>query len=744
MHSLSTTVSQAFLDRRQYVVPSYQRNYVWTKEDQWEPLWDDVLEVTRRVLENDANQLPHFLGTIITKPLPPRESRLELWSIVDGQQRLTTIQLLIAAVHRVFTKLELHDYASMLRGYLYNTPSFVQECHENYKIRHKSRDYRGFAAAIKLSSAESTKVPVDPALNQQLFDCYEHFRKAVYKWLKGHSDKPLSGRAEALTKAIMDKLHFVELRLDHENSHSIFEALNARGEPLSEWEKTKNYMLSIAVREDDPDGDLSYTEHLEQYDSDPYWNEIVSAPRFTGKRIDFFLFFFAQIETPRRRQKTSGESELRTLQRRRLYRDFRYVGEHLYRRNQKELDGLLRRLKRYAGIYKEIDRKDKKRFSEYALLVMRRRETLNLASLIPVFMVLVERLGYDEDLDQSLRVIDSYLMRRVAFKANYSGFDDVAFGWVQALRDAPQGDTTAVLIELFEKATSANRWPSDEEITLHLRDANMYRGVSSARIQLLLRGVAQEMHEEREQHLTMSFSPEMTLTVEHVAPVSWEKHWKEDLQFGDSDEDRHRLNSIVHHIGNLTIVTKAMNSNLLNNAWSYKADLLDRDNLEMNSRLLGDMKGSIWNEEEIKRRSKIIAEYVNRIWPHSAVLREELGIASPSDIIPDPVSGISSLMAEKLVDSVVETGVEDGWANTNQLNRARRNGRYGRYLQLGGGGHWKVVWFGVSARSRQLVLDSWDSTDASDYFIEVPDDVDFDDALDSVTSEVREYAAMLD
>ena len=63
MDTRRTTVSQAFPERIQYVVPSYQRNYIWTKEDQWEPLWDDVLEVTRRVLGNESNQEPHFLGT---------------------------------------------------------------------------------------------------------------------------------------------------------------------------------------------------------------------------------------------------------------------------------------------------------------------------------------------------------------------------------------------------------------------------------------------------------------------------------------------------------------------------------------------------------------------------------------------------------------------------------------------------------------------------------------------------------
>ena len=248
----------------------------------------------------------------------------------------------------------------------------------------------------------------------------------------------------------MDKLQFVDIRLERENSHAIFEALNARGEPLTEWEKTKNYILSISVSEDDPDGDRAYMDHLERYDSDAYWDQIVSVPRFSGKRIDLFLFFFAQIELPRRRQAVSGHTDLQTLQRNRLYREFRYVGEHLYRKSTEKLLGLLDRLGRFAEIYRRIDQKDREQFSDYARLVMQRRETLNLASLIPVFMILVERLGCGEDLDQALRIVDSYLMRRVALKANYSGFDDVAFGYVQAVRDAPPGDVVTALIDQFE------------------------------------------------------------------------------------------------------------------------------------------------------------------------------------------------------------------------------------------------------------------------------------------------------
>ena len=96
--------------------------------------------------------------------------------------------------------------------------------------------------------------------------------------------------AEAFNKAVLKKLVVADIQLSRgQNSHAIFEALNARGKPLTEWEKTKNYILSVAVSKDDPDGDRTYGEHLERYDADPYWKG----------RIDTFLLYFAWLEVPR-------------------------------------------------------------------------------------------------------------------------------------------------------------------------------------------------------------------------------------------------------------------------------------------------------------------------------------------------------------------------------------------------------------------------------------------------------------
>lgn len=727
---------QAFPPSKQYLIPSYQRNYVWTKRDHWEPLWEDVKELSRQEVAAEETE-PHFLGTIITKEIGT-VGFINSWWVVDGQQRLTTLQLLIAAARAAFTERELAQSADILSDLLVNADKFTDVESDKYKIKHKSSDYAGFAAIIDaaLSSTAGT------AGESRLHACYAYFLKTITEWLNSFSPGQLKSRARALTNAIRQKLQVVDIRLDDkENSHAIFEALNARGEPLTEWEKTKNYILSVAVtvREDDPDGDRTYREHLEPYDAECYWNETVRIPRFSGKRIDLFLFYFTQLELPRLRREVSGETEVRPLQRGRLYREFRYVGEHRYRRDKAELLDMLERLGRYANIFRMIDQRTG--FSDYAQEVMRRREVLVLGSLVPVLMELVAKLGYGEELDQALRIFDSYLMRRVALKAQYSGFDDIAFNHVQALRGAPAERICSVLIEQFLKSSGSTRWPSDEEIILHLLEGDMYNGISSVRLRLLMGAIAAHMHGERDRELGMDFTLKPNVTVEHVAPQSWERHWQQDLAFENSEEDRIRLSRLIHQMGNLTLVTQAINPKLGSRPWDYKVKLLKMDNLEMNRRLLSDMEGGTWNESEIKRRSKQLADYVIKIWPHADALCSELDITPKEGNDSNATSGIPPVTARRLVDAVTDYGVQGNWLDTKGLNRRSREGCYGRYLRIGRRGRWQVAWFGVCKSHHGLLLDysASEGRDEHQQVILLTDD-DFYEMLQAATEQVREIA----
>ena len=98
MKSETITIQNIFQDRRQYCVPFYQRAYVWTLRDQWEQLWDDIRDKAE-VRCNKGKVTPHFLGAVVLDP-QPREglTGVDVLHIIDGQQRLTTLQFVLGSV----------------------------------------------------------------------------------------------------------------------------------------------------------------------------------------------------------------------------------------------------------------------------------------------------------------------------------------------------------------------------------------------------------------------------------------------------------------------------------------------------------------------------------------------------------------------------------------------------------------------------------------------------------------------
>ena len=634
MDTLITTMNLTFPPLKQWVVPSYQRNYVWTEDGQWKPLWEDLMALTERVRDADsagADAEPHFLGTIISKYSPgyKRGGVINYWSVVDGQQRLTTVQLLLAAARATFIQQSLDQPASMLSGVLAEAEQFVGDTGIPYKIIHKrsktyeESDYALFQAMID----SSLSVPDEGAMaGSPLGECYNYFRGRVDAWLRSLSEDDRGDYATAFNKAVLQKLVVADIQLSQgQNSHAIFEALNARGKRLTEWEKTKNYILSLAVSKDDPDGDLTYREHLERYDADPYWRG----------RIDTLLLYFAWLEVPRARREVSGGEtpQAEQPQANRLYREFRYVGEHLYRGNRARFERMLHELRHYADLYRRIDEAteaDSQGFSGDALKVMRRRHILRLSSLVPVLMILVDKLG--SDVDRVLRIVDSYLMRRIAVKGRYRDFDSVAFSLVQAIRDSDKASIPSVVLSRLRAIRGWNWWPRNEEVTTHFRNGDMYNGISSARLQLLLGEIAEKMH-TKNPYRSDDFKLG-TVTVEHIAPQTWKPHWSKVFDFDGSDEDAGRISGLVHRIGNLTLVS--YNPPLSNKAWPEKKELLEQDGLELNRRLLDDIEshdqedGSVWNETEIDRRSFQLAVYVNGLWPDAEAFALELGIALPA------------------------------------------------------------------------------------------------------------------
>jgi len=159
MEVSKVTPSKLFRKTVRYEVPAFQRRYVWEQEKQWEPLWEDVKALAVRHIKDGAEIEPHFLGTIITKVIDTDDGHVSRSWVVDGQQRLTTLQVLLAAARAAFIERGLDRLAGVLSGCLVNDQNLVVRAKDRYKIDHKGgedeephgdqqSDYRRFTSIV--------------------------------------------------------------------------------------------------------------------------------------------------------------------------------------------------------------------------------------------------------------------------------------------------------------------------------------------------------------------------------------------------------------------------------------------------------------------------------------------------------------------------------------------------------------------------------------------------------------------
>src|SRR5262245_18941312 len=109
------TVTQLFeLDVR-YVVPLYQRPYVWTEVQQWEPLWNDIVTLLEHQEQSGGSHYTHFLGTIVLDQVVQAPGKITIYTVIDGQQRLTTLQILLAAAANAAVELGSERDGAIIR-----------------------------------------------------------------------------------------------------------------------------------------------------------------------------------------------------------------------------------------------------------------------------------------------------------------------------------------------------------------------------------------------------------------------------------------------------------------------------------------------------------------------------------------------------------------------------------------------------------------------------------------------------
>ena len=265
------------------VVPPFQRPYVWEKEEQWGPLWQDVRRLADLRLGQSSAEPGHFLGAIVVQAQEPILGDLQACSIIDGQQRLTTLQLLMDATAAALEAAGHDALAGQLDRLTHNEDIYVPGASTRLKLRHSNKDRGAFDEVM------DAEAPVDHETLRhaasRVVRAHEYFTAAVTEWLDSDANGAAE-RAQTLTSVLTRGLQLVAINLTvNENSQEIFETLNARGTPLTAADLIRNFVFQRLAAEGE-----DTRVHLDDWPFETeFWEKDVSVGRYPMQRSSLFF-----------------------------------------------------------------------------------------------------------------------------------------------------------------------------------------------------------------------------------------------------------------------------------------------------------------------------------------------------------------------------------------------------------------------------------------------------------------------
>jgi len=537
----------------QFSIPIYQRLYSWT-EKECERLWDDIITTGSR------NVPSHFIGSImyiekglyqITKPEP--------LLIIDGQQRLTTISLLLEALARQIGDNEIEGFsAKKIRNYYLINP--LENGDRKYKLLLSQNDRNTYISII-----EQKEYP--KGFSVRIKNIFEYFTNKI--------DKLSENDIQNLCLGLL-KLFIVDISLnrDQDNPQLIFESMNSTGKDLSQADLIRNFMLMRL------DGETQ--KRLYEY----YWRpmELEFGQEAYSSYFDSFMRHYLTM-------KTGNIPKIDEV-----YEEFKNYFYNTQRDNEEEL----KELKKYAAYFcamaldKEEDKKLKEAFSDL-------RE-LKVDVSYPLLLELYNDYKIDilskNDFIEIIKLIESYVFRRAVCGIPTNSLNKTFASFGKSIIKEKYLESIKAH---FNKMTSYRRFPNDEEFVTELKYKDLYNFRSRS---YWLRRM--ENHDRKERVNVSEY------TIEHILPQNnnLNHDWRQALG-PDWEKIQQKY---VHTIGNLTLT--GYNSEYNDNFFTDKRDMkggFRESPLKLN-RELANL--DTWNEETILQRAEDLSKEALKVWQY--------------------------------------------------------------------------------------------------------------------------------
>lgn len=542
--------SEIMSNGKSYLIPKFQRDYSW-EDDQWSELWEDIEKMKE-------NRIQHFMGYLVFQTTDGKA-----FEIIDGQQRLTTISIIILAAIAKFksliaNKIEQEDNEKRVEIYRNSYIDVYDPISLNSKPklilnRHNNLHFRALARELVLIQ------------QRNIIKTNRNINKA-FKFFEEKFSPHKTGKTIAeILSAIADGLLFTTITVKDElDAYTVFETLNARGLHLSTPDLLKNYLLSIIARGDYTEQDFDEFEEqwqviLEQLGETEFTNFLRSHTGMKKKlpnKKDLFYALKKDIKKPDR--------------------VFPYLSD----------------LKDNAPVYAALQDHNDNFWNEYEGQYTTAREHLevlkvfNIKTPLSLLMAGFQKLSSDNFINL-LKYITVITIRYNVICGKPAKFQETIYNQM-ANKLINNENSFADLIKVLTPI-----YPTDEEFVSAFKRKTILSRHSSKKVFYLLKKIEQQLSNEE---------PPLSLTLEHVLPSSPNDEWQE--YFG-----RNNYDDAINRLGNIALLSKKQN--MQQQTFNEKRSMLAQSPYKINQHIA---EYAEWNMDNLDEHQNWLARQAKGIW----------------------------------------------------------------------------------------------------------------------------------
>jgi len=562
-------IRDIFTGRRILEIPFFQRGYVWGEEN-WERFLADMDTVS-------SEKGPYFMGSLILKQKETETEKAtgDVRLLIDGQQRLTTIVLFFKVAYDV-------------QGDSSKFKIFNDLYEEKISLRHNHNDIEIFESIVE--GKLDPKLEIKYA-NSKVLKCYNFFKS------REETIKNID------TQTILNKLQFVVIRLtSEEDEQRIFDTINSLGVDLTMAELLKNELF----RREDEELFASTWKKAFEGENKEFWDIKVTTGRLQRQNIDMLLQAYLLICSE------ANEKYMKRLDS--LFMSYKnFIEDYSIGKSTEERETFIRDLMDYADVYKENINSDllnqdidKDSAVERMNLIV---FGLNTTTVIP-YLVYILKEADTNNRDKIFSLLESYIVRRVVCKETSQHYNNMFASFIRnGIKN--YDDLRKEIFKAGEDQVRA--FPDDESFRKGFESSNLINQQAKTILYLIEKRLRDDKHE------AVALLGLNKYSLEHVMPKKWRNHWRDGLDEQQSIE----RDKILRKLGNLTIITSALNTSIRDSDWETKK----HGSGKRKGKGLYEYSKSIrifekfleepeWNEEKIRERTHFLLNEAEKIWRH--------------------------------------------------------------------------------------------------------------------------------